>query len=153
MRSEAGLARQGKLKHHDGSGGECNGCENKCQGIALESSQQDLRTCVPQAILEDSTFTIKIINVTLYYSATLASVFASSARRAVCIIREILVLYSENAAEMISEGLKSKFFWGHSRRLPLCARYALLEPSPVNFCVHSCSGRSIDICRTSKRTY
>ena len=44
-RSEAGLARQGKLKRHDGSDmfrgpGKCNGCENECQGVAPESSRQ-----------------------------------------------------------------------------------------------------------------
>ena len=48
----------------------------------------------------------------LKYSATLASVFTSSARRAVCIIRGILALYSETTADTISEGLKSKIFLG-----------------------------------------
>ena len=38
MRSEAGMARQGKLKHHDGFRDECNGCENECKGVAPESS-------------------------------------------------------------------------------------------------------------------
>ena len=75
--------------------------------------------CVPQAILEDSTFAIAKINVTFYYSATLASVYASSARRSVCIICIIIALYSDNAAETISEGLKSKFPGGI---------YALLVP-------------------------
>ena len=66
-----------------------------------------LGLCVPQAILDDSTFVIAITNVTFYYKTTLASVYASSARRAVCIICRILALYSENAAETISKGLKS----------------------------------------------
>ena len=63
--------------------------------------------CVLQAILDDSTFVIAITNVTLYYSTKLASVYASSTRRAVCIICRILALYSENVAETISKDLKS----------------------------------------------
>ena len=68
VRSEASLARQGKLKRRRFRGpGECNGCENECQGIALESSRQAvpiLRTlCSPS--VEDSTFAIAIINFTI----------------------------------------------------------------------------------------
>ena len=50
--------------------GEYNGCENECQGVAPESSRKVvpiLILCVPQAILEDSTLAIAIINVTFYY--------------------------------------------------------------------------------------
>ena len=78
-----------------------------------------LGLCVPQAILEDSTFTIAIINVTFYYSTTLASVYTSSTRRVVCIICGILPPYSETAAETISEGLKYKFFLGAFPQTPL----------------------------------
>ena len=91
-----------------------------------------LGLCIPQAILDDSTFVIAITNVTFYYSTTLASVYASSMRRVVCIICRILALYSENAAEIISEGLKFKFFLEYSPIPSLCARYTgiyvLLEP-------------------------
>ena len=94
-----------------------------------------LGLCVPQAIL-DSTFVIVITNVTFYYSTTLASVYASSVRRAVCIICRILALYSANAAETISKGLKSKFFLGYFPVPSLCASYTriyvLLEP-PCKF--------------------
>ena len=77
-----------------------------------------LGLCIPQAILDDSTFVIAITNVTFYYSTTLASVYASSTRRVICIICRILALYSENAAETISKGLKSKFFQVYSPYLP-----------------------------------
>ena len=92
-------------------------------------SYPSLGLCVPQAILEDSTFAIAIFNVTLYYSTTLASVYASSARQVVCIICRILALYLENAAETILEGLKSNIFLGvfpqtslvRALRVHLCA--------------------------------
>ena len=137
---EACMARQGKLKCHDGS--EVNAMAAKTSVKVSLPNLHDmmypsLGLCVPQAILKDSTFVITIINVMFYYSATLASVYVSSARRAVCIIRGILALYSENAAETISEGLKSKIFLGgHSPRCPLCKFYALqvlLEPPPCEF--------------------
>ena len=71
---------------------------------------------------------IAIINVTFYYSATLASMYASSTRRAVCII---CGLYSENASETISEGLKSKI-----SLVPLWKRYVCIYrlcPPPSKF--------------------
>ena len=40
VRSEAGLARQGKLNQRFRGPGECNGCENECQGVTAESSRQ-----------------------------------------------------------------------------------------------------------------
>ena len=112
---EAGMARQRKLKRHDGS--KVNAMAAKTSVKVSLPSLHDMMypsvgLCVPQAILKDSTFVITIINVMFYYSATLSSVYVSSARRAVCIIRGILALYSENAAETISEGLKSKIFLG-----------------------------------------
>ena len=138
LRSEFDEAREIETSRQFRGPGECNGCENECQGVALESSRQALpilRTLRsnPQAILEDSTFTIAIINVTFYYSATPVSVYASRARRAVCIICRILALYSEYAAETIPEGLKSNIFLGgippdlpcESERIKL---YVLLNP-------------------------
>ena len=79
VRSEAGLARQGKLKCHYSS--EVNAMAAKMSVKASlpsfhNKSYTTLGLCIPQAILEDSTFTIAIINVTFYYSATLASVYA-----------------------------------------------------------------------------
>ena len=94
-----------------------------------------------------STFAVAIINVTFYYIATLATVYAeaSSARRVVCIIRVILALYSQNTSESISECLKFKFSWGAC--LPqnhMQARYArinalcvLLEPPPLRISVYA----------------
>ena len=110
-----GEGPQGKLKHCDGS--EVNAMAEKTSVKASLPSLHDkqypsLELYIPLAILEESKFVIAIINVTFYYSATPASVYASSAWGAVCIIRGILALYSENAAEMISEGLKSKNFLG-----------------------------------------
>ena len=102
MRSEASMTGQGKLKRHNGS--EVNAMSAKTSVKASlpsfhNKSYPSLGLCVPQAILEDSTFAIAIINVKLYYSAImLASMYASNARRAVCIIRGILPLYSKNAA-------------------------------------------------------
>ena len=114
---EAILARQGKLKLPDGSEIQVNAMAAKMSVKALLPSFHDklypsLGLCIHHVILEDSTFTIAIINVTLYYNTTLASVYASSARRAVCIICRIIALYLENAAETILEGLKSKLFLG-----------------------------------------
>ena len=92
--------------------GECNGCENECQGVAPESSRQAvpiLDVAFPKRSWRKhlySTFVIAII-VTFYYSATPASVYASSTRRVVCIIRGILALYS---SETIYKG--PKFSWG-----------------------------------------
>ena len=124
VRREAGLARQGKLKRHLDS--EVNAVAAKTSVKASlpslhDKPYQSLGLCVPQAILEDSIFVIAIINVTFYYSATLASVYASSARRTVCIIRAIFALYSENAAETISEGLKLSIFLGGILQDPPCA--------------------------------
>ena len=138
-----GEARETETSRRFRGPGECNGCENECQGVAPESSRQAvpiLRTLrFPSVILEDSTFAIAIINITFYFSTTLASVYASSVRQAVCIICRIIALYSENAAETISEGLKSKIFMGYSPtslvrtlRVHLCAA----GNSPANFCLH-----------------
>ena len=114
MRSEADMARQGKLKHHDGS--EVNAMAAK---TSVKTSLPNLHNKRYIPILDFafpkrswrkplySTFAIAITNVTFYYSATPASVYASSARRAVCIIRGIFALYSP---EMIAEGLKSNIF-------------------------------------------
>ena len=145
VRSEAGLARQEKIETSRRFRGKCNSYENECQ-VSLPSLHNkpypSLGLCFPQAILEDSTFAIAIINVTFYYSATLASVYASSTRLAVCIIRGILALYSENAAKTISEGLKSKIFMGGIPPDPLvCGLRAHLCSAgnpPVNFCLHPC---------------
>ena len=118
VRSKVGLARQGKLKRHDGS--EVNAMAVKTSvKVSLPSLHdkpyQSLGLCVLQAILEDSIFAIAIINVTFNYSATLAS-----ARRTVFIICGILALYSENAAE-------TKVSWGHSPRSPCaCATRAFM---------------------------
>ena len=85
MRSEAGMARQGKLKRHDSS---------EANAMAAKTS---VKALLPQAIpILDfafpkqswrkhlcSIFAIAIINVMFYYSATSASVYALSARRAV----------------------------------------------------------------------
>ena len=38
--SKVSLLRQEKLKHHDGSEDQCNGCKNECHGVAPESSRQ-----------------------------------------------------------------------------------------------------------------
>ena len=116
--SEADLARQGG---HDGSEVNANAAKTSVKASLPslhEKSYPSLGLCVPQAILEDFTFAITIINITLYYSATLASMYASSARRAVCIIRGILPLYSENEAETISEGMNSKIFLGALPQTP-----------------------------------
>ena len=83
VRSEAGMARQGKLKRHDSS--EVNAMDAKMSVKSSLPSLHDkpypsLGLCVPQAILEESTFAIAIINITFYYSATLASVYASNTR-------------------------------------------------------------------------
>ena len=132
--SKVSLASQEKLKCHDGSEDQVNAMAAKTSVMASLPSLHDkpypyLGLCVHQAILEESTFAIAIINVTFYYSATLASVYTSSATRTVCIICRILALYSENAAETISEGLKSKIFLRvfpqtshvHALRVHLCA--------------------------------
>ena len=73
VRKEAGLARQGKLKRHDGSEYQVNAMAAKTSLKASLPSLHDkpypsLGLYVPQAILEDSTFAIAIINVTFYYS-------------------------------------------------------------------------------------
>ena len=78
MRSKAGMARQGKLKHHDGS--EVNAMTAKTSVKASLPSLHDkpypsLGLCVPQAISKETlyfTFAIVIMNVTFYYSAMLA---------------------------------------------------------------------------------
>ena len=108
VRSEASFVRQGKLKRHDCSEDQVNAMAAKMSVEASlpslhNKSYPSLTFCVSQAILEDSTFTIAIINVTFYYSTTFASVYASSARQAVCIICRILALYSENASEILSQ--------------------------------------------------
>ena len=69
--SEVSLARQGKLKRHDGS--EVNAMAAKTSVKTLLPSLHDmsypyLQLCILQAILEGSTFAIAIINVTFYYS-------------------------------------------------------------------------------------
>ena len=97
VRSESGLVRQGKLKRHDGSEDQVNAMAAKMNVKVSFPSLHDkpyhvkvsfpslhdkpypsLGLCAPQAILEDSTFAIAIINITFYYSAMLASVYTSS---------------------------------------------------------------------------
>ena len=91
MRSEVVMARQGKFKGHDGS--EVNAMTAKTSIKASLPNLHDkpypsLGLCVPQAILEE-TPVLHIRNRNnkrhFYYSALLASIYASSARRAVCI--------------------------------------------------------------------
>ena len=125
MHSEAGMARRGKFKRHDGS--EANAIAAKTSVKASLPSLHDkwylFLTLRSRSDLRDellySTFVIAIINVTFYYSATPANMYSSSARRAVCLIYGILALYS---SETISEGLKSKLFLGDMPPDPPCGR-------------------------------
>ena len=101
VRSEAGLARQGKLKRH-GSEGQVNAMAVKSLPSLYDKPYPSIGLCVPQAILEDSTFTIAIINVMFYYSTTLESVYASSVRQAVCKFVEFL-LYTQKMQQKLSQ--------------------------------------------------
>ena len=103
MRSEAGMARQGKLKRLDGS--ETNAMAAKTSVKAslpnLPNKRYPSLTLVPQAILEE-TSALHIRDRNNQHHVLLQ-------RYAVYIIRGILALYS---SETISEGLKSKIFLG-----------------------------------------
>ena len=112
---EAGMESQGKLKRHDSS--EVNAMVAKTSIKALVSSI---------GLGGNYIFVIPIINVTLYYSAILANMYASSVRRVICTVHGNLAAYSQNTSEMISEGLLSKIFLrgGHAPTSPLWAHYA-----------------------------
>ena len=76
MRSEARMAigEARELETSRRFRGECNGCENECQGVASESSRQAVPILVfafPKRSWRKhlySTFAITIINVTFYFS-------------------------------------------------------------------------------------
>ena len=117
---------------------ECNGCENECQGVAPEYSRHAvpiLRTWRSPSDLGG--LHIRDRNTTSRFITALR-VYASSTRRAICIIREVLALYYENAAETISEGLKSKMFrpplWARYARIKLCAP-RISGTFQANFCL------------------
>ena len=70
--SKVGMAKEGKLKCHDGSNIKAIAGKTSIKALLL-----DLGLCMPQAILEETlyfTFTLTIINVTFYYSIGFASV-------------------------------------------------------------------------------
>ena len=146
-RSKAGMARQGKLKRHDGSEDQENAMAAKTSiKVSLPSLHDkpypSLGLCVPQAILEDFTFAIAINNITFYYSTTLASVYASSTRRAVCIICRILALYSEKSRNDLRRPEIQNFlgvFPQTSLVHALCAHLCAAGTPPVNFCLRPCS--------------
>ena len=113
VRSEVGMARKGKLKSHDGS--EVNAMAAKTSVKASLPSLHDksypsLGLCVPQAILEE-TAVLHICDRNIQCHVLLQR-YALSATQAVCTIRGILALYSQNTPENISEGLNPNCFLG-----------------------------------------
>ena len=114
----SGFGRQGKLKRPDVS--EVNAMAAKTSVKASLPNLHDKRLCIPQAILEDSTFVIAIINVTFYYSATQACKRTRLEREASG-LQSSYNSCSKNAAETILEGLNYKIFLDLPCERAMCA--------------------------------
>ena len=90
-------------------------------------------------------------------ACTPASVYASSTRRPVCIIQEIIALYSQNASKTISEGLKSKILLGggmpsgppcgHATCAFMRSAYCWKPPLQISsYACAYCQSKSVTVC-------
>ena len=133
MHTKVNMAGQGKLKCHDGSEVNARATKTSVKGSLplLHIRGRNNRcillqryTCKP-VLLEHEVRGLHMIT-----------------------LHGILALYSQNASETISEGLKSNIFLeGHAPRHPVWARYAriyalrvLMETPPMNFYLHPWDG-------------
>ena len=144
VRSEAGMAGEGKLKHHDGSEMNAMASVNASLSRLHDKCYPSLGLCIPQAILEENPV-LHIRDCNKQHHVLLQRY----ACKHVCLEREASRLHNLwNSCSILPKYIKNhlkrseiqKCSWGACPQIPLVgALHVLLEPLPANFCLFPCN--------------